>query len=159
MRTIIISVIVFLTACSVAPCEKDSFGFINFDNQSQDIIPFQIIVHSDMNDTIDVSHEITLESGQTKKVRVPQGIISLNFAPFQSIDLGLLESCEEIEYTFDPTFEIAICATCELVTEDATGNKTYGTPIPFCGDALTEKINSDPFTVGSITTYWICDLK
>jgi len=48
------------------------------------------------------------------------------------------------------------CGTCELVTEDADGNKTYGTPLPFCGDDLTEKDNESPVTINGITTYWNC---
>ena len=48
------------------------------------------------------------------------------------------------------------CGTCELVTEDADGNKTYGTPLPFCGDELTEKDNELPVTINGITTYWNC---
>jgi hypothetical protein len=57
-----------------------------------------------------------------------------------------LPSCELLEE----------CGTCELVTVDADGNKTFGTPLPFCGDALIEKQNSSPVTVGGITTYWDC---
>ena len=49
------------------------------------------------------------------------------------------------------------CGTCELVTEDADGNITYGTPLPFCGEALEEKKNSSPVTVGGVTTYWECN--
>ena len=48
------------------------------------------------------------------------------------------------------------CGTCELVTEDADGNITEGTPLPFCGDALSEKQNSSPVTVAGVTTYWDC---
>lgn len=59
---------------------------------------------------------------------------------------GLLSSCEFLEE----------CGTCELVTVNADGTETLGTPLPFCGDALIEKQNSQPVTVGGITTYWQC---
>ena len=55
----------------------------------------------------------------------------------------------------DTTFS-TICGTCEFVTEDSQGNKTYGTPLPFCGEALIEKQESLPVTVGEITSYWNC---
>ena len=48
------------------------------------------------------------------------------------------------------------CGTCELVTEDAVGNKTYGTPLPFCGDELKEKEDASPVTINGVTTYWNC---
>ena len=60
--------------------------------------------------------------------------------------LGLLPACEILED----------CGTCKLITEDADGNITEGTPIPFCGEALEEKQNDLPVTVGGITTYWEC---
>lgn len=60
--------------------------------------------------------------------------------------VGMLPACELLEE----------CGTCELVTVDADGNKTFGTPLPFCGDDLEEKQNSSPVTVGGITTYWDC---
>ncbi len=60
--------------------------------------------------------------------------------------LGLLPACDFIEE----------CGTCELVTEDANGDVTYGTPLPFCGDQLQEKKDQSPVTVGGITTYWNC---
>ncbi len=47
------------------------------------------------------------------------------------------------------------CGTCELVTEDGT-DITYGTPLLFCGDSYTEKVNSSPTTIGNIVTYWNC---
>lgn len=48
------------------------------------------------------------------------------------------------------------CGTCELVTIDADGNTSYGTPLVFCGEQLEEKMNSEPVTVGGVTTYWEC---
>lgn len=48
------------------------------------------------------------------------------------------------------------CGTCELVTEDADGNRTYGTPLPFCGDDLKDKEDASPVTINGITTYWNC---
>lgn len=47
------------------------------------------------------------------------------------------------------------CGTCELVTDNGT-EITYGTPLPQCGDNLYEKQNSDPVTIGGVTTYWNC---
>ena len=66
--------------------------------------------------------------------------------------MGILPACDVIEE----------CGTCELVTEDAVGNKTYGTPLPFCGDDLKDKENALPVTIGEgtpqeTTTYWSCD--
>jgi hypothetical protein len=60
--------------------------------------------------------------------------------------VGMLPSCELLEE----------CGTCELVTVNADGSETLGTPLPFCGDALAEKQNSSPVTVGGVTTYWDC---
>lgn len=60
--------------------------------------------------------------------------------------LGWLPSCELLEE----------CGTCELVTVDANGNESFGTPLPFCGDKLAEKQNSSPVKVGGVTTYWDC---
>jgi hypothetical protein len=48
------------------------------------------------------------------------------------------------------------CGTCELVTIDADGNTSYGTPMLYCGDDLKDKQNSSPITVGGVTTYWDC---
>lgn len=48
------------------------------------------------------------------------------------------------------------CGTCELVTEDADGNRDYGTPLPFCGDDLKDKEDASPVTINGITTYWNC---
>jgi len=48
------------------------------------------------------------------------------------------------------------CGTCELVTENSNGDKTYGTPLPFCGDALAEKEDASPVTINGVTTYWNC---
>ncbi|MDF1573720.1 MAG: hypothetical protein P1P86_00825 [Bacteroidales bacterium] len=61
--------------------------------------------------------------------------------------MGILPACDIIEE----------CGTCELVTEDAQGNKSYGTPLPFCGDDLTDKKNAPPVTINGVTTYWNCD--
>ena len=48
------------------------------------------------------------------------------------------------------------CGTCELVTEDADGNRTYNTPLPFCGDDLKDKEDASPVTINGVTTYWNC---
>lgn len=60
--------------------------------------------------------------------------------------LGFLPGCDLLEE----------CGTCELVTIDADGNETRGTPLPYCGDALAEKQDSSPQTIGGITNYWDC---
>ncbi len=57
-----------------------------------------------------------------------------------------LPSCEFLED----------CATCESVTDDGSGNYTYGTPLIFCGETLEEKRN-EVVEVGSTTTYWSCN--
>jgi hypothetical protein len=59
---------------------------------------------------------------------------------------SILPSCDLLEE----------CGTCELVTIDADGNTTSGTPLPYCGDALADKKNSSPQTIGGVTTYWDC---
>ena len=61
--------------------------------------------------------------------------------------LGLLTSCDLIEE----------CGTCELVTEAADGTITKTTPLPVCGDDLKEKEDTPPTTIGTNTTYWVCD--
>jgi len=60
--------------------------------------------------------------------------------------IGVIPGCELLEE----------CGTCELVTVDADGNETFGTPLPFCGDRLAEKQNSAPVTIDGVTTYWDC---
>lgn len=60
--------------------------------------------------------------------------------------MGLLPACELLEE----------CGTCELVTIEADGSITRGTPLPYCGDQLDEKKNSSPVTVDGVTTYWDC---
>jgi len=67
------------------------------------------------------------------------------FTAFCCIVLILLPGCEFLEE----------CGTCEFVTVE-NGVESYGTPLPYCGDALKEKQNSSPETVGGITTYWNC---
>ena len=60
--------------------------------------------------------------------------------------MGVLPACDVIEE----------CGLCELVTEDADGNKTYGPELPFCGDDLYEKEDASPVTINEVTTYWNC---
>ena len=62
------------------------------------------------------------------------------------VTMGVFPACDVIEE----------CGTCELVTEDADGNKTFGTPLPFCGDDLKDKEDKPPVTINGVTTYWIC---
>lgn len=59
---------------------------------------------------------------------------------------GLLPSCDILEE----------CGTCKLITDDGSGNVTEGTPLPVCGEALAEKQDQLPVTVGNTTTYWEC---
>ena len=60
--------------------------------------------------------------------------------------LGMFPACDIIEE----------CGTCELVTEDAGGNKSFGTPLLVCGEDLKVKDDAPPETVNGITTYWNC---
>jgi len=60
--------------------------------------------------------------------------------------LGFLNACDLIEE----------CGTCVLITEQADGTITEGTPLPFCGDDLKDKEDQPPVTVGGVTTYWNC---
>lgn len=49
------------------------------------------------------------------------------------------------------------CASCELITEDPQGGKTYDTPLLLCGDELKEKENESPETLpNGDVTYWNC---
>ena len=66
--------------------------------------------------------------------------------------MGVLPACDLIEE----------CGLCELVTEDAVGNKTYTTEMPFCGDELKDREDALPVTINKdtpqeTTTYWRCD--
>jgi hypothetical protein len=64
-----------------------------------------------------------------------------------AVSMGIVPACDIIES----------CGTCVLITEDADGNViSEGTPLPFCGEDLTEKQNDPPVTVGGVTTYWDC---
>ncbi|MCF8224646.1 MAG: hypothetical protein K9J30_02075 [Bacteroidales bacterium] len=66
-------------------------------------------------------------------------------AAFVFLAAFIMPSCEFLEE----------CGTCELVTDD--GNEiTYGTPLIFCGDNLLEKQNSEPVSIGGVTTWWNC---
>ena len=71
---------------------------------------------------------------------------NLFFAAIILFVIGMLPACELIEE----------CGTCVLVTVDSDGNETETAPVPYCGDALTEKKNSSPVTLGGITTFWDC---
>lgn len=59
---------------------------------------------------------------------------------------GLLSACDIFEE----------CGTCKYIQEDGGGNRTEGTPLPFCGETLAEKQDQLPVTVGDITSYWEC---
>jgi hypothetical protein len=69
------------------------------------------------------------------------------FAAVFTLAMALLPACELLEE----------CGSCKLITEDANGNVTEGTALPYCGDDLKEKRNAPPVTVGGVTTYWDCD--
>jgi hypothetical protein len=56
-----------------------------------------------------------------------------------------LPSCEFLES----------CGECELVTNN-DGEISTAPPIPLCGDALIAKQDSEPTTLGDITTYYNC---
>jgi hypothetical protein len=60
--------------------------------------------------------------------------------------VGFIPACDFLEE----------CGRCKLVTENADGTVTEGAELPYCGDALAEKQNSSPVTVGGVTTYWDC---
>ena len=60
--------------------------------------------------------------------------------------IGLLPGCDLLEE----------CGTCELVTIQADGTESRSTPLPFCGDELANKRDSDPQTIAGVTTYWDC---
>lgn len=65
--------------------------------------------------------------------------------------LAIIPACDLIEE----------CGTCELITEDANGNKSYGPPLPYCGDDLKDKEDELPVTLyegtpQETTTYWNC---
>ena len=61
--------------------------------------------------------------------------------------LAVLPACNLVEE----------CGKCELVTEYSDGTPTeYGTPLPFCGDALKEREDAAPVEIGGTTTYWNC---
>ena len=49
------------------------------------------------------------------------------------------------------------CKTCSKVTETDGVETNRTTGILYCGDELDKKENSDPVTVGTITTYWDCN--
>jgi len=60
--------------------------------------------------------------------------------------VGFLPACEILEE----------CGSCVLVTEQADGTISRGTPLPFCGETLADKQDSTPQTIGGVTTYWDC---
>ena len=48
------------------------------------------------------------------------------------------------------------CGKCELVTIDANDNEDRSTPLPYCGEELKNRQDSNPETIGGVTTYWEC---
>ncbi len=61
--------------------------------------------------------------------------------------LCILPACDIVEE----------CGSCEQVTEDKDGNKTFGTPLLLCGDELKDKENEPPVDLpdGGVS-YWHC---
>ena len=59
----------------------------------------------------------------------------------------ILPSCDIVEE----------CGSCEQVTEDKDGIKTYGTELLLCGDELKDKDNESPKNLpdGGVS-YWNC---
>ena len=50
------------------------------------------------------------------------------------------------------------CGVCEMVTVNLADNsETRSTPVPLCGDDLTDKQNFIPETVDGTTIYWDCN--
>jgi len=68
------------------------------------------------------------------------------FAAVFVVAMAVIPACDIIEE----------CGTCELVTEDADGNQSFGTPLPFCGDDLKDKEDASPVTINGVTTFWNC---
>ena len=64
-----------------------------------------------------------------------------------ALAMSILPSCNLVEE----------CGSCELVTEDKDGNKTFGTPLLLCGDELKEKDNEplENLPDGGVS-YWNC---
>ena len=59
----------------------------------------------------------------------------------------ILPSCDIVEE----------CGSCEQVTEDTDGIKTYGTPLLLCGDELKDKENESLEThPNGDVSYWNC---
>jgi hypothetical protein len=75
---------------------------------------------------------------KTRKIAVTLGVV---------LTMCILPSCNIIEE----------CGSCEQVTEDKDGNKTYGTTLLLCGDELKEKQNEPLETLpdGGVS-YWNC---
>jgi hypothetical protein len=59
-------------------------------------------------------------------------------------------------FTFPACEFLEDCMTCELVTDDGSGDPTISTPLIFCGEALQEKLDAGEVTIGGVTTYWNC---
>ena len=50
------------------------------------------------------------------------------------------------------------CKDCKSVTTDAQGNVIQeGSTSQYCDDALDDKENQEPVTVGDNTTKWVCE--
>lgn len=64
-----------------------------------------------------------------------------------ALAICILPSCNLVEE----------CGSCEQVTEDKDGIKTYGTPLLLCGDELKDKENEplENLPDGGVS-YWNC---
>lgn len=71
---------------------------------------------------------------------------SIFVAGLFAVALALVPACDLVEE----------CGTCALKTEENGVVIDDGTPLPYCGDDLKDRENSDPVVVGGITTYWEC---
>ena len=71
---------------------------------------------------------------------------SILIAGLFAIALAVIPACDLLEE----------CGTCQLITEENGQVIDEGSPLPYCGDALKERQNSSPVTVGGVTTYWEC---
>ncbi|MFH0759425.1 MAG: hypothetical protein V2B15_19215 [Bacteroidota bacterium] len=73
-----------------------------------------------------------------------------SFISFIALYIGsacLLPSCD----IFDE------CGVCEMVTVKPDGSETRSTPVPLCGEDLTDKQNFIPEIVDGNTIYWECE--
>jgi len=49
------------------------------------------------------------------------------------------------------------CGTCYMVTEFQDGTTESTTPLIYCDENYTDKVNSTGLTIGGNTAYWVCE--